>query len=268
MDSKPVLEEPEWVCPVKDCYLYIDLVLESSDGHRLGAHKTNLEQYSAGFPIAESINSENEVVTLSEKGLVLGLLLQFMHNTQQPELSNLSFPTLELLAEAVEKYMVFSAMQVCKIYMEKSLQQHPLRVFLYAIKHDYGDLTDEAAPVLICTPLEKFLDHATIVGVPATPVIRFIRYRERWSSLLSILYGNIIVVLHRGGVETCDKWAEFYNEVLLDVKLNPGSLSRFADIVEEKRDILDECTHCWKKVEWLKRKIADGITAIPRFSEI
>ena len=102
--------------PVEDCYLSIDLVLQSSDGVRFGAHKMNLEQYSAGFPTADSTVFDN-IVTLSEKASVLGPLLHFMHNTRQPDLSKLSFDTLGLLAEAVEKYMVFSAMQVCNIYM-------------------------------------------------------------------------------------------------------------------------------------------------------
>ena len=95
-----------------------------------------------------------------------------------------------------------------------------------------------------------------------------IRYRERWSNLLSILYGNMTVVLHRGGVETCNDWAEFYNAILLDVKLDPSSLSRFSDIADKNRHILDGCIHCWIKVERLKNKIAVGITAIPQFSDI
>ena len=103
---------------VDDCYLDIDLVLESSDGVRFGAHKINLEQYSAGFPIAEATHFDNEVVTLAEEGSLLGPLLQFMHNVQQPELKKLPFVTLELLAQAVEKYMVFSAMPICQMHME------------------------------------------------------------------------------------------------------------------------------------------------------
>ena len=179
--------------PVEDCYLCIDLVLESSDGTRFGAHKMNLEQYSAGFPTAEATVFDN-IVALSEKASVLGPLLHFMHNTRQPDLSKLSFETLELLAEAVEKYMVFSAMQACKIYMEfvqfillvdprtnliiiflrKAVRTYPSHVFLYAIKHNYGDLADEAAPLLISIPLEDFLTLATTSGVPATTIIRFV----------------------------------------------------------------------------------------------
>ena len=75
-------------------------------------------------------------------------------------------------------------------------------------------------------------------------------------------------VLHRGGVETCDNWAEFHNAILLNVKLDPSSLSRFSDIADKNRHILDGCTHCWKKVELLKNRMAFGIAAIPRFSGI
>jgi len=265
MEDQPA---PECVCHVENCYLCIDIVLKSSDGALFGAHKRNLEQYSAGFPAAEATVFDN-IVTLSEKAPVLGPLLHFMHNTRQPDLSKLSFSTLELLAEAIEKYMVFSAMQVCRIYMEKAVGAYPLQVFLYAIKHDYGDLADEAAPLLTCISLENFFDLATISGIPVITVVRFIRYHERWSNLLRILYGNTTVVHQcRGGVETCNKWADFHNVILLDVKLDPSSLSRFSDMAKQNRHRLDDCTHCWKKVERLKNKIEVGIAAIPQFSGI
>jgi len=259
--------QPE--CPVKECHLSVDLVLESSDGIRCGAHKTNLEQYSAGFPVAEVTNSDHEVVTLSEKTSVLHLLLQFMHNTRQPDLRMLSFSTLEPLAEAVEKYMVFPGMQVCKMQMGNALKDHPLEVFLYALKHDYGDLADQVAPSLIHIPFGTFMDHATSAGLPANAVIHFIRYRECWSSLLNtILYGRLPVFKHPGGIDACDNWAGFYNAILLDVKLDAGSLPRFSVIVEKYGGFLDDCTQCWNKVGWLIRKIEDGIKTIPRFSSI
>ena len=103
---------------VAGCILDVDLVLGSSNHVVFGAHKRNLELYSEGFPIAQGTSHDNEVVILSEGDLVLRLLLEFMHNTQQPNLSKLTFSTLALFAEAVEKYMVFSAMQVCKMHME------------------------------------------------------------------------------------------------------------------------------------------------------
>jgi len=256
------------ICPVADCILDIDLVLKASNDLIFGAHKRNLELYSEGFPIAQGTSSDNEVIILSEGGLVLRLLLEFMHNTLQPDLSNLTFSTLALFAEAVEKYMVFSAMQVCKMHMEKAIKSHPFEVFLYAVKHNYGGLADNAAPSLVRVPLGKFLEDAIAGGLPANTIVHFIRYREHWSNVLHILYGDLPVVKHRGGSDTCDMWAEFYNAILLDVKLDASSLSQFSNTVEVNRDILDDCVQCGMRIDRVKKKIADAISAIPCFSQI
>jgi hypothetical protein len=93
-------------------------VLESSDGILFGAHSTNLETYSSGFPPCSFRNNSIEVVTLPESSEVLALLLQYMHHQRQPDSSKFQFKVLSGLAEAVEKYMIFSAMEVCNIRMK------------------------------------------------------------------------------------------------------------------------------------------------------
>lgn len=55
---------------------------------------------------------------MKESSEVVLLLLQFMHRQRQPEMSNLPFEVFAELADAVEKYVVFSAMGVCKKKME------------------------------------------------------------------------------------------------------------------------------------------------------
>jgi hypothetical protein len=94
--------------------------LRSSDGVQYGAHSTNLEIYSGGFPPATLMNAPDpgEIVQMPEMSAVLKLLLQYMHNDRQPDSSKIPFKVLCPLAEAVEKYMVFSAMEVCKIRMQ------------------------------------------------------------------------------------------------------------------------------------------------------
>ena len=94
------------------------------------------------------------------------------------------------------------------------------------------------------------------------------RYRERWFSLLHILYGYIPFFKHSRKVHTCENWMPFHHAVLLDVSLDPRSLLRFPDIVNKHKDILNQCTHCRQRAGWIDYKIADGITAIPRFSAI
>ena len=86
--------------------------------------------------------------------------------------------------------------------------------------------------------------------------------------MLQILYRDLPVVKHRGGSDTCDRWAEFYNAILLDVKLDASSLSQFSNMVELNRDDLDDCVQCGMRIDRLKKKIADGISAIPCFSRI
>lgn len=47
----------------------------------------------------------------------LSLFLQYIHHHRQPDLSRLSFKCLSQLAEAVEKYDVYSATEICKVQM-------------------------------------------------------------------------------------------------------------------------------------------------------
>lgn len=56
---------------------------------------------------------------MEELGAVLGLLTQFTHHVDQPNLEHVAKGTLVDLAEAVEKYDVYSAKSVCKIMMKQ-----------------------------------------------------------------------------------------------------------------------------------------------------
>lgn len=45
------------------------------------------------------------------------LILQLVHLQRWPDLGKISFEALDGLAEATEKYMMFSAMEICKFHM-------------------------------------------------------------------------------------------------------------------------------------------------------
>ena len=57
------------------------------------------------------------VIQLPEKSVILDLLFQFCYPERHPELDDLEFDVLAELAEAAEKYRVFSAISICKIAM-------------------------------------------------------------------------------------------------------------------------------------------------------
>ena len=59
----------------------------------------------------------NEVVDLTETSETLEILFQFMYRRPQPNLQDLPFAQFLALAEAVEKYGVFPAQQVCNLVM-------------------------------------------------------------------------------------------------------------------------------------------------------
>lgn len=94
-----------------------DLILQSSDAVLFKVHRINLSVHSCIFPGPEVL-VDDEVVRFSESAEVLELLLQFIYPNATPELEQLPFDTLSRLAEASEKYHIFSAMEICRLYMK------------------------------------------------------------------------------------------------------------------------------------------------------
>lgn len=162
-----------------DCTLDVDITLQSSDCYRYKTHSKNLALYCDAFPAVGSVTiDENEVVQMAESREIVSLLIKFMHRGYQPDLSNVGFETLSALAEAVEKYVVFSAIPVCKAKMRcasirqsedttvhmksrDAIDEHPVEVFLYAIRHGHQELRDLSARETFHIPL---LDLARMVG--------------------------------------------------------------------------------------------------------
>jgi hypothetical protein len=91
---------------VNQCSLVVDTDIISSDSVTIGAHSRNLSLFGTGFP-------SEKVIQLEEEAEILQLLLTFMHHTRQPDLSTIPFSQLFSLAEAAEKYQVYSAMGNC-----------------------------------------------------------------------------------------------------------------------------------------------------------
>ena len=67
----------------------------------------------------ESIQPKSDaVIQFPEKSATLELLFQFCYPERHPNPNDLAFGVLTELAEAAEKYKVFSATSVCKIAMK------------------------------------------------------------------------------------------------------------------------------------------------------
>lgn len=94
-----------------------DITLKSSDNILFHVHHKNLEAHTGAFPGKEFL-SEGEIVLLTEQAKVLEIVFQFIYPKRHPKLRDLDFDTVADVAEAVEKYEVFSAMQTCEIRLK------------------------------------------------------------------------------------------------------------------------------------------------------
>ena len=169
--------------------------LNSADGQVFGAHQRNLEVFSDAFPTAGSTTA-NEVVNMEENAEVLQLMLQFMHNTRQPDLNKTPFSTLAPLAEAAEKYMIYSAMQICHIHMEfiyfacdvnlqnddqtgffcrRAVEDHPIEVFVYSLKHHHRDLANTSAKLTMSKPTEDLYRYAREVRLDDSFLLQLVK---------------------------------------------------------------------------------------------
>ncbi|KAG6838120.1 hypothetical protein H0H87_003939, partial [Tephrocybe sp. NHM501043] len=78
------------------------------DGVQFSIHRKNLETHAAGFPPSE-FKTLDEIVYLTEDAGTLELLFQFIYPQRLPDVNAMSFEVVLPLAEAAEKYEVFSA---------------------------------------------------------------------------------------------------------------------------------------------------------------
>jgi hypothetical protein len=91
-----------------------DVTIQSADGVFFNLHCKNLEVGTGAFPGSE-FKTHGERVYLTEPAPILEILFQFLYPKKHPDLKDLKFNILAQVAEAVEKYEVFSAMTLCEI---------------------------------------------------------------------------------------------------------------------------------------------------------
>ncbi len=78
----------------------------------------DLAAFSDAFPAVGSVIITNEAVRMAESADVVLMLLQFMHRQRWPRSDSIPFGLLHRLAEAAEKYCIFSLMEVCRVQMQ------------------------------------------------------------------------------------------------------------------------------------------------------
>ncbi|KAL0947734.1 hypothetical protein HGRIS_013817 [Hohenbuehelia grisea] len=270
---KPILKKPP-VDKVSErfCAPDADLVIRSSDGVLLRVHRKNLSSFSEVFSSAAQASTattstqapsfQNAVVDLPEDECTLDLLFQYMYRQRHPNLQGLRFQTLEKLAEAAEKYEVFAAMDPCSIHMiliavisQLRVGRHPLEVFLYAMKHDYPDLADRAAPLLLA--FSKKIQKET----PTHVRLRWLLYMEAWNNILR----TELPALLKCNSCPCAGWDRAQLRTYKKFNFEPRLL---ADLrwLSETSPAVSPC--CLPRLSAIRVGLEEAVKQIPKFSAI
>ncbi|KAJ7189071.1 hypothetical protein C8R46DRAFT_1056528 [Mycena filopes] len=171
------------------CAADADIVVASSDNVYFKLHRKNLELHSDIFANAGDTTEKKvaiqDVVHLTEPADVLDLLFQYMYRQPQPVLKEFSFELCAKLAEAAEKYLVYSAMPATKLRMQASVVEHPLEVLNYAARHNHTELADEAAK----QSMSRRVAQAVGILAPDT-LVKWADFYDRWQAFTRARMGH------------------------------------------------------------------------------
>ncbi|KAF9446709.1 hypothetical protein P691DRAFT_776662 [Macrolepiota fuliginosa MF-IS2] len=218
-----------------------DVTIRSSDGVVFRLHRKNLHLHSDAFPSQE----EGEIVDLTESSDVLEIFFQYFYRQPQPDLTNIRMHTLLALSEAVEKYRVFSAIEVCKAHMRARMSSDPLAVLAYAAKHGYVDICNDVAPLTIGA---STMDAINALG-SSTTFAAWALYRDRRVEATTRIHDLLpsTIVKHKGGWDDCEKWWQFQAEISRYLLGHPERLLDIDEAFSRYEDLLEECDHCQKR---------------------
>ncbi|KAF8878667.1 hypothetical protein CPB84DRAFT_1793950 [Gymnopilus junonius] len=249
-----------------------DITIQSSDDILFKLHRSSLAATTGAFPGPE-INTQEEIVHLTEPAKVLEVIFQYVYPRRHPDLKDLDFDTLLQTAEAVEKYEVFAAMNTCEWRLSEFLPDHAAEILAYSIKHGYPESINKAGLVLSRTPhldvVQILPSHGTISllkyqGTRQKIFDDAVRYVEKLPSgsrctLQSRKHGNHHQYLFDPHVCPCCRFSLLCWITKLS-KIRTSSPSVNDDTMENPW-----CSECLGKI--LKKILEDGIASVPPFTD-
>ncbi|KAF8209577.1 hypothetical protein K438DRAFT_1753921 [Mycena galopus ATCC 62051] len=238
-----------------------DVIFQSCDGVLFGIHRPNLQTNTEGFPPPE-ISTKGEIVPLSEPSTTLEVLFKFIYPRRHPALDNIAFADLAALAEAAEKYQVFSAMNICRIRMRDVLPDHAPEILTYAAKHDYPFLIYEAAPYTFDVPLAEVV--AMLPAHLILPWHKQVKYIDAWTAILHNAIAVMQLIHHnKAQYSQCTFWKAERPVIAQRFGHSLRSLRQLDTIFADSGTKMPLCCD-GVKAKW-RAEIEDAIARIPPF---
>ncbi|KAF5311377.1 hypothetical protein D9611_012600 [Ephemerocybe angulata] len=248
----------------------------SGDGILIWTHKTMLEHLSEGFPGADLVFATDEAVCLTERSLVLRSLFERMHLRKHARLSKTFFSDGFELAEAAEKYLVYSVMASCAEYIERiaSKRVYSMAAFRHGVKYDYTEVIDQAAPYIIDThPNEiasRFRNHPAIV-------VAWTAYRNAFLEVAEFVTSEPPEWLSKKRhPHECEQWDPYFREVKRKLprratdclrRLQGKDITWFQEALSANANLLADCPNgsCSKRVDAWKDRCETALWSIREF---
>ncbi|KAF8172483.1 hypothetical protein BJ912DRAFT_886690 [Pholiota molesta] len=213
-----------------------NLTFVSSDHVLFKIHKKHIDSNSAGFSIPENIIVGSDAVQLSEPSRTLEILFQFVEppsksrSYRQPSVINMELSLFFAVAEAAEKYIVYSAMNICLTRMQQLLSQNSLEILNHCAKHGYISLADEAAKEALTQSLDMVASKLIAPGV----LPRYLTYYNNWRNVSD----EAALWMENKSPYKCPASAYIYGLYLRQISRNPAT---FRDIPSVPPGIIPPC---------------------------
>ncbi|KAI4517857.1 hypothetical protein K525DRAFT_273208 [Schizophyllum commune Loenen D] len=146
------------VCPRFNAPSPTTIAFVSRDHILFNIERAKLERASDFSPPASVVSTPSERVRLTESSRALELLFRYMDGDVNINLDACEFSTVYELAEAAQKYILFTAIPVCRQYLRHHYKDNALEVLQFAVKYNHVDIMALVAPHTIGEDISTMRD--------------------------------------------------------------------------------------------------------------
>ncbi|KAF9474016.1 hypothetical protein BDN70DRAFT_885306 [Pholiota conissans] len=217
-------------------FISCDDVIFKVDSRYLSSHT------SIGFAEGSLGGSAcSEPVHLLESAAVLDILFQFIippdasRNYRQPSLVGMDPDLFFGVAEAVEKYVIYGAMNISLARMELLVEHYPVEVLCHSIKHGYPDLADRVAQQTMLLPFNDVIAAIKTSG-NSDMLLKWLMFHAKWRAVATFMADRVDQFIGK----ECIILARFSALYSRQVDRNPSSISERPSLTEPL--VSKECT--------------------------
>ncbi|KAL1699479.1 hypothetical protein EV121DRAFT_284054 [Schizophyllum commune] len=245
----------------------------SSDNVTFYIDRAKLDRAADFSPPALVSSSPTDPVRLAESSETLELLFRFVYCDVDIDLTSHSFYDVEKLAMSAEKYQVFSALAVCRLYMKNNMESYPVGVMAYAARNGHRDIVDAVAPHTLAKSARTMYE-----ALPPAYMIAWTLYRGEYQDIAHDAVdhfpdytGDHIWSARPGvcGQKDMDKSWQDLKHVLMNALLVNG-MSALLDLggifSDELYDEMGSCSTCLPRLERYEKNLRDSVSKVETFS--